>query len=336
MNISNKKDYPIMLVSVIVTAYNQANTIKQTLDSIFSQKCEFPFEIIIGDDCSTDGTQFICTEYNNRYPEIVQLLYHAENVGVAANFALCIQKAKGKYITLCAADDFWHNPAKLQLQVDYLESHPDYGLIYTDYDKLNIHTGKTIRDYLKTSKKKIYVGSGLITTFFKGQVPTLTLTVMFRKDLFDKYVPADDYIKYRFPLEDWPTWLILSKYTKIGYLPISTGTYRYGHESISNPIQYEVVKYRFNKEHMMYKYLCDMFSEDLSYDENSYLSYVSQILLNLAYKKFDFPAAKKYANEIENYGSRNLKVMVAHNKFTFQIFALLKLFKTRINIANER
>lgn len=322
--------------SVIVTAYNQATTISKTIESILSQECDFNFEIIIGDDNSTDATKGICIEYQRRYPDNIQLLFHPENFGVAANFALCVKQAKGQYISLCAADDFWHNSGKLQLQVDYLERNPDFGLIYTDYDKLNIHSGRIIRNYLKASKKKIYEGSGLTSTFFRGQVPALTLTVMFRKYLFDKYVPADDYIKYRFPLEDWPTWLILSKYTKIGYLPISSGTYRFGHESISNPSHYETIKKRFTKEHKMYKYLCEMFPEDLSYSENGYQNYVDGILLNLAYKRLDFPVAKEYAQKLENSGSKNLKIIMAQNKYTFRIISNLKLLKTKLNFTKVR
>lgn len=318
------------IVSVIVTAYNQADTIKQTLDSILSQKCKFPFEILIGDDCSSDGTLFICNGYHNRYPEIVRPFFHAENIGVAANFAFCVRQAKGTFIALCAADDFWHNSSKLQKQVDYLESHSGYGLVYTDYDKLNIQTLKISRNYLKTENKKIYEGSGLITAFFNGQVPALTLTVMFRKDLFDKYVPADDYIKYRFPLEDWPTWLILSKYTKIGYLPFSTGTYRFGHESISNPQFFEKLEIRFAQEQIMYKYLCNMFPEDLSYSETGYLTYMNNVLLNLAYKKYDFSGAIKYANKLKEFWSQEIKVKMTKNRFAFNIFALLKQMKQKL------
>lgn len=256
-------------------------------------------------------------------------MFHQVNFGVAANFALSTKKANGKYIALCAADDFWHNPDKLKLQVDYLESHPDYGLIYTDYDKLNIHTCRITRNYLKTSHKKIYEGAGLITAFFKGQVPSLTLTIMFRKDLFDKYVPVDDYIKHRFPLEDWPTWLILSKYTKIGYLPISTGTYRYGHESITNPLYFEKIQKRIDSEKIMYRYLCHMFPEDLYYSETGYDLYINGILLNHAYKNSDYTEAKKYSSQIKELGLENLKTKMTRNRIYFYIFAFAKKIRER-------
>ncbi len=318
------------LVSVIVTSFNQSKTIEQALDSILSQKCNFPFEIIIGDDFSTDKSQIICKKYQQNYPNIFPI-FQQENVGVAANFALSVMHAKGKYIAVCAGDDFWHNPDKMQMQVDFLENHPDYGLIYSDYDKFNIKNNKILKNFLATSHKKIYQGAGLIGLFFDGKVPALTVTVMFRKELFDKYVPANDYIKYRFTIEDWPTWLILSKYSKIKYLPVSTGTYRYGHESISNPLDYEKIIIRYEKEHFMYKYLCNYLPDDLQYSEPRFLIQENKILLNLAYKKFDYRNAKKFSRKMVKLGSKDLKVHFAQFWATFMFFAYMKYIRQQLN-----
>jgi len=310
-----------MICSVIVTSYNQAATIAQTLDSILLQKCNFTFEIIIGDDYSTDGTRDICRSYQKNYPEIVHLLFHKKNVGVAANFVLSVGKANGKYIAICAADDYWHNHLKLQLQVDFLEKNEDYGFVYTDYDKLNVNTGKTIKKWFKTSEIITYQGENLLRLFFAGKVPALTLTVMFRKELFDKYIPVSDYLKLKFPIEDWPTWLILSKYTKICYLQESTATYRYGHESLSNPKSYNKIEEKYRREKIMYKYLCDMFPDDLLFDENNYDTYVLSILLNYAFKKSDYVKAKEFGRKT---GSRSIKAVCSQNRILFLIYVLLK------------
>lgn len=317
----------IPLISIIVTSFNQANTLGKTIESILHQKIIPTYEIIIGDDFSSDNTRIICNEYSSRYPEIIQTIYHEENIGVGANFAICVKKARGKYISVCAADDYWHYPDKLQLQFDYLERNESVGLVYTDYNRTDLLNRKTIKNFLKSTKTKIFEGSGLTKAFFEGKVPVLTLTVMFRKELFDKYVPADDYIRFRFPLEDWPTWLILSKYSSIGYIDISTGTYRYGQESISHTTRYEKIEKRFAREKPMYRYLCEMFPEDISYDERGYESYVKSVLLNLAYKKSDYSAAKKYAGQMSELGYKNLKSTCAKNWGTFKLFMLIKSMK---------
>lgn len=311
-------------ISVIVTSYNQADTLPQTLDSILAQQGSVPFEIIVGDDCSTDNTREVCEKYRSAYPEIMKPLHFDQNGGVATNFVLSVQKARGKYIALCAADDYWHNPQKLQLQVDYLEANPDCGFVYTDYDKLHVGTNKITTSFLKNSNTTIYEGENLIKTVFGGSFPALTLTVMFRKELFDKYIPTKDYVNMRFTLEDWPTWVILSKYTRIAYLPVSTGTYRYGHESISNPRSYEKTIDRFTREKQMYKYLCDMFPNDLTYDEKGYDIYVNGVLLSLAYKRRDAKKATEFATKMLKLGDRSLRTRLSVNWIGFWVWWLIK------------
>lgn len=313
--------------SIVVTSHNQADTIIQTLNSILTQTCTFDYEIIIGDDFSHDGTRTICIDYKNKYPEKIKLIFQDKNVGVVNNFINCVQKAESEYIAICAADDFWHNPNKLQLQVDFLEKNPDYGLIYTDYDRYNTNTKKLTHNWLKKTKKTIYEGANLTKFFFEGKVPALTVTVMFRKYLFDKYIPVEDFIKYEFPIEDWPIWLILSNYTKIAFLPDSTSTYRYGHTSLSNPQEYEVIEKKFEKEKEMYKYLCNMFDDIYIFDEQMYDNYIKTILLNLSYKKIDFKSAKKYSEYLIAKGEKDLKNICAQNMVTFYSFSFLKKFK---------
>ena len=105
------------LVSVIVLTYDQEKTISQTLDSILNQNIDFSIEIIVGEDCSTDGTKAICLDYKNKYPDVIQLLLQEQNQGLLKNYKSVIEKCRGKYIAGCAGDDYWHNPDKLKLQV---------------------------------------------------------------------------------------------------------------------------------------------------------------------------------------------------------------------------
>lgn len=317
-------------VTVIVTLYNQANTLERTLNSILIQKCNFQYEIIIGNDFSSDNSKDICDKYKQLYPNIIKSIHHNENLGVGANFALCIQKAQGEFIAICAADDYWHNPDKLQIQVDFLENNPDCGLLYTDYDRYNIKTKKLIKEYLKYSKKKIFEGSNLFDLIFYSKVPILTLTVMLRNSTVNNYVPLNDYIKYRFSLEDWPTWIILSKYTKICYLPVSTSTYCYSHQSITNPTNYDYIIKRLKQDDIMARYLCKMFPNDLHYDENYFSNYTDTRLLNLAYIKNDFPFARKYSERLTTKGQKSLKVTFAKFKVTFKLFYLFKFIRKYI------
>lgn len=110
-------------VSICVVTFNQKDYIRECLDSLISQETDFPYEIIVGDDGSTDGTSEIVLEYGSRYPGLVLPVVHKTNVGAVANAVHLYRMARGKYIAHMDGDDF-ALPGKLQKQVDALERNP--------------------------------------------------------------------------------------------------------------------------------------------------------------------------------------------------------------------
>ncbi len=125
-----------IMVSVCCLAYNQRNFIREALNSILVQKTLFPFEIIIHDDASTDGTAEIIREYEAEYPEIVRPIYQQKNQfsqnGIYP-LAFVYPQTRGKYIALCDGDDYWTDPLKLQKQVNFMEVNPEYALCHHAY-----------------------------------------------------------------------------------------------------------------------------------------------------------------------------------------------------------
>ncbi|MBQ5690303.1 MAG: glycosyltransferase, partial [Alistipes sp.] len=95
------------LVSVVVTTYNHEPYLTRALDAILQQECDFGVEIVLGEDCSSDGTLAICREYAERYPEQITLITSTENVGWRANYRRCVEAARGKYVAFCDGDDYW-------------------------------------------------------------------------------------------------------------------------------------------------------------------------------------------------------------------------------------
>ena len=115
-----------IVVSVWMTTYNHEQYIGQAIDSIISQKTDYKYEIVIGDDCSSDETRTILLSYKEEYPDIIRLLFNEKNLGITANVYNVKCNCRGKYIVNLSGDDYWIDDRKIQKQVDFLELHKDY------------------------------------------------------------------------------------------------------------------------------------------------------------------------------------------------------------------
>lgn len=173
------------LVSVICLVYNMKDYLRQTLDSILMQKTNFPFEIVVHDDVSTDGSADIVREYAEKYPDIIVPILQTENQyskGVLITKDIILPKLCGKYAAYCEGDDYWTDPDKLQKQFDFMESHPDYTLCTAKIRQVNCsdpsvpdqmiapsdHTGEiTLEQILKMKDKQAFCTCSM---FFKTDV----------------------------------------------------------------------------------------------------------------------------------------------------------------------
>ena len=125
----NTVNAPACKVSVLCATFNHEDYLRQTLDSFIAQKTDFPFEVLVNDDASTDSTAEILREYSERYPEIIRPFYQEQNLysrRMNVYDLVFFPAARGKYIALCEGDDYWNDPEKLQRQADWLDTHPDY------------------------------------------------------------------------------------------------------------------------------------------------------------------------------------------------------------------
>jgi len=122
------KDAPI--VSVCIITYNHEKFISQTLNSVLMQKTSFTFEVVIGEDYSTDNTRSICEEYAQNHKDIIHLLPTNKNYGMVPNFLRTYKQCKGKFIALVEGDDYWIDPYKLEIQFSTLKSNPEYSICF--------------------------------------------------------------------------------------------------------------------------------------------------------------------------------------------------------------
>lgn len=117
-------------VSVIMIAYNQADTIGEAIRSVVLQRAPFPFELIVADDASTDSTLGVARQWQERYPDIIRIIGRPANLGLQGNFLDAWAQARGEYIAICEGDDHWSSRHKLRRQAAWLDSHPGCSLVF--------------------------------------------------------------------------------------------------------------------------------------------------------------------------------------------------------------
>ncbi len=245
-----------MDISVIVVTYNQADTIGRTLDSVLGQVFEGSFEVIVGDDCSSDGTRAICEEYARRYPDKVRYLRRERNLGVVGNYFDCIRRARGRYLADCAGDDQWVDPRKLAHQFDYLERHPDVTAVYTDWLCCNVDGTDPRRHELRPEVHGIetYERGALVFPVLTNSIMPHLCTALYRKSVVEKYMDgepsrfmglmvedADAPLSLegsRYVAEDPQIMMALSAEGRTAVLPGATLYYSVGGDSISRRRDY--------------------------------------------------------------------------------------------------
>ena len=210
-------------VSVCMITYNHGPYIRQAIESVLMQKCTFSFDVIIGEDCSTDNTGAICREYASSHPNI-RLLSQDSNLGMLPNLFRTVEACTGEYIAYCEGDDYWSDPEKLQKQFDFLERNPAYGMVCTDYSKYFQDTGIFKRKCFNLLRYKSEVS---FADYLTDMSTIGTVTVMARRELVTRYMAETDLAtRIRFYVGDSPLWLFIAAKSRIAVLPFETAVYR--------------------------------------------------------------------------------------------------------------
>ena len=185
------------LVSICCITYNHEPFIANAIEGFLMQKTDYPYVIIIGEDCSTDKTRDIIERYADQNPELIKVITSDRNVGAVANECRVLTEAKGTYIAFCEGDDYWNYPGKLQRQADFLDTNPDYSVCFHRCKHHNVETNEWKEDHC-TMFFDDNAGNGIdINTemFFKQWI-TQPLTMFYRKDAFNPEI-IDKYKHYR-------------------------------------------------------------------------------------------------------------------------------------------
>lgn len=220
------------IVSILMPTYNHERYISQAIESVLAQKTSYHYELLIHDDKSTDSTLKIVQTYANKYPDQIFLLTEKENQGLLKSYKKLIGYSKGKYLAILESDDYWIDENKLQIQIDFLESNSDYGIVAGDIKNID-ENGKTIiappciNTHIRNTDRwyeKLLGNNGI-----QG-----ACSVVFRKSDFLSYCDIDSWIENNFVTFDQPTWLSISFHKKCKYIPKVLAAYRIVSTSISN------------------------------------------------------------------------------------------------------
>lgn len=204
-------------VSVLVVTYNHEQFVRQALDSTLAQRLSQPFEILVSEDCSTDGTRAIVQEYAERYPQLIRLLLSEQNLHSNEVVARGFRAARGRYVALLDGDDYWTSDDKLRAQVAFLEARPEFTICFHNVQVVDEHSETTGRLWNAPGQPEV---SGL-HELLRGNFIAST-SVMYRRAAIAEVPAWYD----RFSITDWPLHVIYALEGRIGYLDRTLGAYR--------------------------------------------------------------------------------------------------------------
>lgn len=186
------------LVSVLMITYNHGPYLADAIEGVIAQQTDFPIELLIGEDCSTDHTREVALDYQRRYPQLIRVIYSERNVGMHENFKRVLRETRGQLIALCEGDDYWINQEKLQVQFNVLSKLDNIDLTFHScYLKYEKYQNKVFLSCVHSSNDRVITLSEVIAGD-GGFMPTASIVVRRNllisiQDWFNEEVPVGDY-----------------------------------------------------------------------------------------------------------------------------------------------
>lgn len=303
------------LVSVRCITYNHEPYIAQAIDGFLMQKTNFPFEVVIHDDASTDRTAEIIREYEKKYPLIIKPIYQTENQYSKGNGSVSKAidpKLKGKYIAFCEGDDYWIDPNKLQMQVDFLEKNPEYGICYT---KTKCYVQARNR-YIRPFGKNIKSFEDLL--FNGNRIPTLTVVV--RTNLYFTYKDEIHPEQQNWLMGDYPIWLWIAHKSKVKFLSYITAVYRVLRESASHSYDIEKQLIFSKSYHNIQNYFIERYTSHKRIEFNEKSVRVWLMAINSLYSREEVLSIILSLNKFQ--GKDKILLFICRNSILFFLLRL--------------
>lgn len=204
-------------VSVAMIAYNNAGVIGEAIRGVVRQKTDFPVELIVVDDASTDSTLAVAKEWESRYPDIVHVYSNKVNLGLQRNYFEAFSHCTGKYLAMCDADDWWWCRSKLARQVAYMEAHPDCAITF--HPVINYYEADGSKSISNGSQKTDATIADLSRSNF-----ITNLSVMYRRGLVDLCALPAWVSEEKLP--DYAIHMFYASHGYIHFMRLPMGVYR--------------------------------------------------------------------------------------------------------------
>lgn len=294
-----------LMLSIMIPTYNHEHYIKKALDSVFMQETEYTYEVLVGEDASTDKTREVLKEYERNHNFNNLFVFYREcnmNKGPISNQKDLRMRCRGKYIITLEGDDFWINKTKIQRQIDFLEAHPDYVAVAHNCTVVNEKDEEIDVDYPECKKSEYTIRDYLL-----GIMPGQTATVMsinymkiplFDLTVFDKVPGPGDKIKY----------FALVTNGKIYCEQCAMSAYRlvknHGSSFMAN------YKYNFDNDYLWHKRIVDFAHGQNKGIFTAEALYIGAILHGLRGKKITFPSATSKVKRDLNHPALSFFVFI--------------------------
>lgn len=272
------------LVSVLMITYNHGPYLADAIEGVIAQQTDFPIELLIGEDCSTDNTREVALDYQRRYPQLIRVIYSEKNVGAALNFKRIVMESRGEYAALCEGDDWWCNPKKLQLQIEIFKSDPTIGAVHSDHAYARMIKNK----WVVTHKNGRWFSKALSFPITGNLFPTVfrncclaTNTVVYKGIIIKEYVFSNFFDPFALVLD-----IVLAAYCcsrwQIAFLDQVVSVYRLSpnsatrsgfHTSLKN---IKSIIFAYEKMYQHYGHRNDF---DFLFSDTVYINYIKTAFL---------------------------------------------------------
>ena len=242
----------VVKLTVLVMTYNHVRYIAQALESVLTQRTSFSYEVIISEDCSTDGTRDIVLAFHQRRPDTIRLLLSDRNLRSNAVVVRGLQAARGQYVALLDGDDYWTSPHKLQKQVAFLDAHPECAVCF--HNAVVVHEDGRRPSWNWTPADQPAFAT--LEDIWLGNF-IATCSTVFRHGLVAD-IPA--WYDSLFPITDWPLHILNAERGRIAYLNEVMGAYRYHDGGLYSALTEDEKRaqtlrfYRVMNHNLRYKY----------------------------------------------------------------------------------